>query len=88
MTFERSAQRITADERKWRMREPDHPLSWTIDDMGSAEVTIEKYRDGGLGICASETGKRTREVYIRLNPDAARSLREFLNVGAEEQGAK
>ena len=75
-------QRITTNEHEWKMYEPDHSLSWSPDN-GSAEFRIQKCSDGSLSIYASVTGKRTKEVYIHLKPDTARSLREFLN-GAEK----
>jgi hypothetical protein len=82
----RRTQYITADAQKWQMREPNHQLSWS-PDAGTADLTIRKCRDGILEVCATEEGKRTKQVFITLNPDTVQSLREFLN-GAEEQGAK
>jgi hypothetical protein len=75
-----TTQRVTANEHEWKMYEPDHSLSWSLE-VGSAGFKIMKCSDGSLDICADETGKRTKQVFINLKPVTVQSLREFLNQG-------
>jgi hypothetical protein len=72
-------QRITkADEWDWQMRDDDHPR-WSSPERGGAALEIRKYDDGSVEICATETGKRDKNILIHLKSDIVRSLLEFLN---------
>jgi hypothetical protein len=47
----------------WRMYEPDHRLSWNCEE-GRAALEVRKIPEDRLEICATEAGKKTKEVYI------------------------
>ena len=81
-------QRITkVDEWNWRMKVDDHSL-WSGPERGEAALEIRKYHDGSVGICATETGKRDKNISIHLKSDILRSLLEFLNARAQEPATK
>jgi hypothetical protein len=78
---------VTANEREWRVSDPDHFIGYR--KRGKAILSVTKGREGRLHVFIRHESKGQRwlvekHLAIDLKPDTAHSLREWLDTYAQD----